>query len=158
MYKLMYRVKTAAAPNVFAFWGEKMEDGTVIEYVYETEEDVKLAGRLLAKRVGTDDIRVVRDEDYYLKLFYGTEPVPTPDTYSIILVGLENAEEITDIVAGGTVSTDYIKDLTDFHIVINGEETTNGLPDWITIEEGIMTLNNINQNYTLEIILHNREV
>ena len=40
MYKLMYRVRTMTAPNIFAFWGEKMEDGTVIEYTYETEEAV----------------------------------------------------------------------------------------------------------------------
>lgn len=157
MYKLMYRVLNAA-PNVFAFWGEKMEDGTVKEYSYETEKEVKEAGRLLAKKVGTDDIRVVLDEDYYLKLIYGTEPVPTPNTYSIILTGLDRVETIENIEAGASVSTNYIKDLTDFHMIMNGEELSHGFPEWITIKDGIMTLNNINQNYTFEIILHNREV
>lgn len=154
MYKLMYRIRTMAAPNVFAFWGEKLEDGTVIEYVYETEEEVKKAGRQLAKKVGTDDIRIVRDEDYYLKLIYGMEPTPEPDTYSVILTGLEETETIENIIANSSVSTDYIKDLENFHIVINGEDMSNGLPEWVVIENGIMTINYINQNYTFEIILH----
>lgn len=154
MYKLMYRIRTMAAPNVFAFWGEKLEDGTVIEYVYETEEEVKKAGRQLAKKIGTDDIRIVRDEDYYLKLIYGMEPTPEPDTYSIILTGLDKIETIENIIANSSVSTDYIKDLENFHIVINGEAMINGLPEWVVIENGIMTINYINQNYTFEIILH----
>jgi hypothetical protein len=154
MYKLMYRIRTMAAPNVFAFWGEKLEDGTVIEYVYETEEEVKKAGRQLAKKIGTDDIRIVRDEDYYLKLIYGMEPTPEPDTYSIILTGLDKTETIENIIANSSVSTDYIQDLENFHIVINGEAMINGLPEWVVIENGIMTINYINQNYTFEIILH----
>ena len=154
MYKLMYKIRTMAAPNVFAFWGEKLEDGTVIEYVYETEEDVKKAGRQLAKKIGTDDIRIVRDEDYYLKLIYGMEPTPEPDTYSIILTGLDKTETIENIAANSSVSTDYIQDLENFHIIINGENMSNGLPEWVVIENGIMTINYINQNYTFEIILH----
>ena len=154
MYKLMYRIRTMAAPNVFAFWGEKLEDGTVIEYVYETEEEVKKAGRQLAKKIGTDDIRIVRDEDYYLKLIYGMEPTPEPDTYSVILTGLDKTETIENIIANSSVSTDYIKDLENFHVVINGKDMSNGLPEWVVIENGIMTINYINQNYTFEIILH----
>ena len=153
MYKLMYRVRTAAAPNVFAFWGEKMEDGTVVEYVYETEKAVKEAGRLLAKKVGTDDIRVVQDEDYYLKLIYGIEPTPEPRTYSVIFSGLEHPEEITDIVAGANISTEYVKGLDDYHFVINGVEVL-GLPEWMDLQDGILTLNCINQNYDIQIILH----
>ena len=154
MYKLMYRVRHADVDNIFAFWGAKMEDGTVVEYVYETEEAVKQAGRQLAKIVGTNDIRIVRDEDYYLKLIYGMEPAPEPDKYSIILVGLDKTETIEDIIADSSVSTDYIKDLENFHIVINGKDMIDGLPEWVVIENGIMTINHINQNYTFEIILH----
>lgn len=153
MYKLMYRVRTTAAPNIFAFWGEKMEDGTVIEYAYETEEAVKEAGRLLAKKVGTDDIRVVQDEDYYLKLIYGLKPTLEPQTYSVIFSGLEHPEEITDIVAGASISTEYVKGLDNYHFIINGEEEL-GLPEWMDLQEGILTLNNINQNYDIQIILH----
>ena len=153
MYKLMYRVRTVAAPNVFAFWGEKMEDGTVVEYVYETEKAVKEAGRLLAKKVGTDDIRVVQDEDYYLKLIYGLEPTPEPQTYSVIFSGLERSEEITDIMAGANISTEYVKGLDDYHFVINGVEVL-GLPEWMELQDGILTLNCINQNYDIQIILH----
>lgn len=153
MYKLMYRVKTVAAPNVFAFWGEKMEDGTVIEYAYETEEAVKEAGRLLAKKVGTDDIRVIQDEDYYLKLIYGIAPTPEPQTYSVIFSGLEHPEEITDIMAGANISTEYVKGLDDYHFVINGVEAL-GLPEWMELQDGILTLNCINQNYDIQIILH----
>lgn len=153
MYKLMYRVRTVAAPNVFAFWGEKMEDGTVVEYVYETEKAVKEAGRLLAKKVGTDDIRVVQDEDYYLKLIYGIEPTPEPQTYSVIFSGLEHLEEITDIAAGANISTEYVKGLDDYHFVINGVEVL-GLPEWMELQDGILTLNCINQNYDIQIILH----
>ena len=153
MYKLMYRVKTAAAPNVFAFWGEKMEDGTVVEYSYNTEDAVKEAGRLLAKKVGTDDIRVIQDEDYYLKLIYGMEPTTEPQTYSVIFSGLEYPEEITDILAGANVSTEYVKGLDDYHFVINGMEVL-GLPEWMELQDGILTLNCINQNYDIQIILH----
>lgn len=152
MYKLMYRV-LSAAPNVFAFWGEKMEDGTVNVYSYETEKEVKEAGRLLAKKVGTDDIRVVQDEDYYLKLIYGLEPTPEPQTYSVIFSGLEHTEEITDILAGASISTEYVKGLDDYHFVINGEEVL-GLPEWMKLQDGILTLNCINQNYDIQIILH----
>ena len=153
MYKLMYRVRNMAAPNIFAFWGEKMEDGTVIEYTYETEEAVKEAARLLAKKIGTNDIRVIQDEDYYLKLIYGLKPTPEPQTYSVIFSGLEYPEEITDIVAGANISTEYVKGLNDYHFVINGEEVL-GLPEWMELQDGILTLNNINQNYDIQIILH----
>ena len=153
MYKLMYRVRTAAAPNVFAFWGAKMEDGTVVEYVYETEEAVKQASRQLAKKIGTNDIRVIQDEDYYLKLIYGLEPAPEPQTYSVIFSGLEHPEEITDIVAGANISTEYVKGLDDYHFIINGEEAL-GLPEWMDLQDGILTLNCINQNYDIQIILH----
>ena len=149
----MYRVRTVVAPNIFAFWGEKMEDGTVIEYTYETEEAVKEAARLLAKKVGTNDIRVIQDEDYYLKLIYGLKPIPEPQTYSVIFSGLEYPEEITDIVAGANISTEYVKGLDDYHFVINGEEVL-GLPEWMELQDGILTLNNINQNYDIQIILH----
>lgn len=153
MYKLMYRVRHIDMDNVFAFWGAKMEDGTVVEYVYETEEAVKHAGRQLAKKVGTDDIRVVQDEDYYLKLIYGLEPTPEPQTYSVIFSGLEHPEEITDIIAGANISTEYVKGLDDYHFIINGEEVL-GLPEWMDLQDGILTLNNINQNYDIQIILH----
>ena len=153
MYKLMYRVRHADVDNVFAFWGAKMEDGTVVEYVYETEEAVKQAGRQLAKKVGTDDIRVIQDEDYYLQLIYGLKPTPEPQTYSVIFSGLEHSEEITDIVAGANVSTEYVKGLDDYHFVINGEEVL-GLPEWMDLQDGILTLNCINQNYDIQIILH----
>ena len=36
-----------------------MEDGTVIEYAMKQKKAVKEAGRLLAKKLGTDDIRVI---------------------------------------------------------------------------------------------------
>lgn len=153
MYKLMYRVRHVDMDNVFAFWGAKMENGTVVEYVYETEEAVKQAGRQLAKKVGTDDIRVVQDENYYLKLIYGLEPTPEPQTYSVIFSGLEHPEEITDIVAGTNISTEYVKGLDDYHFIINGEEVL-GLPEWMELQDGILTLNSINQNYDIQIVLH----
>lgn len=153
MYKLMYRVRHIDMDNVFAFWGAKMEDGTVVEYVYETEEAVKQAGRQLAKIVGTDDIRIVQDEDYYLKLIYGLKPTPEPQIYSVIFSGLEHPEEITDIVAGTNISTEYVKGLDDYHFVINGEEVL-GLPEWMDLQDGILTLNSINQNYDIQIVLH----
>lgn len=159
MYKLMYRVLNAA-PNVFAFWGEKLEDGTVVEYVFETEEEVKKGGRQLAKIVGTDDIRAVLDEDYYLKLIYGTIPTPVPETYEITLTGdgtfTIEPEVLSNIPAGGSGSAALIfaEEPEAFHLIINGEEMKDGLPSWIDWSNNILTFNNINQSYDIQIILH----
>ena len=77
MYKVMYRLKETSR-DVFAFWGEKQKDGSVIPYEYETENQACAAGMEIHKIVGTNDIRIVFDEDYYLKLCYGEQVKPVP--------------------------------------------------------------------------------
>lgn len=161
MYKLMYRIKNTA-PNVFAFWGEKQPDGVVKVYEFKNEDDVKKAGRQLAKLVGTDDIRVVQDEDYYLKLIYGVEPTPVPDTYEITLTGNDHIivepEVISNIAAEDTVTAQlhFVSDIKQFHLVVNGEEYTEGMPEWITYDDitGIFTFSNITQSYDIQIELN----
>lgn len=160
MYKLMYRIKNSA-PNVFAFWGEKQKDGVVKVYEFDNEDDVKKAGRQLAKLVGTDDIRVVQDEDYYLKLIYGTQPTPVPNTYEVTFTGNENIivqpEVISNIEKGASVSAEltFTTDIKQFHLKVNGEEFTQGWPEWVQYDDttGILTLQNIQQNYDIQIEL-----
>ena len=57
------------------------------------------------------------------------------------------------MAGGANVSTEYVKGLDDYHFVINGEEVL-GLPEWMELQDGILTLNCINQNYDIQIILH----
>ena len=156
----MYRIKNSA-PNIFAFWGEKQKDGVVKVYEFDNEDDVKKAGRQLTKIIGTDDIRVVQDEDYYLQLIYGTQPAPEPITYELIFESEEGIEvnptTISGIMEGEsvTVSITFMTDVRQFHLVVDDEELTAGWPAWIIYDDAAetLTVTDIKANHKIEIKL-----
>lgn len=162
MYKVMYRLKETSR-DVFAFWGEKQKDGSVIPYEYETENQACAAGMEIHKIVGTNDIRIVFDEDYYLKLCYGEQVKPVPDTYTLNIScgeGIEATPTSFEGIAfgGGVISTLTIApEIKSFHLRIDGHECSKGLPSWIKyteLEGNSATLNfeTIVESHEIEII------
>ena len=162
MYKLMYRLKEISK-DAFAFWGEKQEDGSIVPYEYETENQACVAGMELHKIVGTNDIRIIYDEEYYLKLCYGEQVQPVPETYTLNIT-CSGAIEATPtsfegIAFGGGVITHItlLGDTSSFHLRIDGHECYEGLPSWIKYTStsnitGILNFETIVESHEIEII------
>lgn len=162
MYKVMYRLKETSR-DVFAFWGEKQKDGSVIPYEYETENQACAAGMEIHKIVGTNDIRIVYDEDYYLKLCYGEQVKPVPDTYTLNISCREGIEatpvSFEGVAFGGNATTNITlsPEISSFHLRIDGHECLEGLPSWIKYistgqDTGIINFETIVESHEIEII------
>lgn len=163
MYKIMYRVLTEE-PEKFAFWGHRDEQDIFHPFEYETEDEVKEAAKALVQRIGAGDIRIVLDEDYYLKIIMGIRPEPIANLFDVQLSGSTEVsfepDSFENVIAGSTlVSTmTFIAPVAQFHMIVDGEETPMGVLDWIqydVIDEysGILTLKDIQQDHTIIIVI-----
>lgn len=163
MYKIMYRVLTEQ-PNIFAFWGYKDEEDNFIVYEYERESEVKEAAKKLIEKVGVGDVRIVLDEDYYLKIIMGIKPEPIEHTFDIQLSGssdviiepnsFENVEKGSTLVSSLTFKVP----VQQFHLLVDGAETDLGVLDWISYKSidathGELTLSDITKDHTIVVII-----
>lgn len=127
-----------------------------------TDEDVEEALDLLS-RVGYSDLDLLNEASYDVKFHWGNKPEEEPETYALNFEGegVSFKEEYIDgILAGESRSTiitfDEIPEA--FHLKINGEDYNDGIPQWIdytSIDDysGELTINDINQNYVIEIVI-----
>lgn len=163
MYKILTKLHTSTE-NIYALHTIKDEDGNVIEYEAETgaeaaEEALKLLGR-----IGYEDLRIMDDQSYYLDLIYGQKPEPPEEKYTIQFIYPEGVacepEIITDILYNSSVSATIAFTVAplSFHLIVDGEDMTTGLPDWIvynSINEtvGTLTFVKVTANHTIEIVV-----
>src|SRR5574344_514197 len=164
MYKIMYKISTSKN-NTYGFYGRENTDGTITEYSYGSEDDVKEAAKKIVKDYGLENIKIVDDKDYYLQLIYGEEPSPTQILYSVNF-STENSgitiekPFITDIVVNGTASTNisFETEPKSFHFIIDNVDYSSGIPDWIIYSpvnnlKGTSTVTNITKNHDIKIVL-----
>lgn len=127
-----------------------------------TDEEIQQALDLLA-RVGYKDLDLLHEASYDVEFHWGNRPEEEPEVYALNFEGVDvhfRKDFIDGILAGenveNTISFDYAP--LSFHLKIDGEDTPEGLPDWITYEvisdtAGILHFNNITSNHVIEIII-----
>ncbi len=127
-----------------------------------TDEDVEQALDLLS-HVGYSDLDLLNEASYDVEFHWGNRPEEEPEKYALNFEGegVTFKEDFIDgILAGESRENKVTFDTPPqaFHFKINGEDYNEGIPEWIeytTIDEcsGILTINDINQNYVIEIII-----
>ena len=123
---------------------------------YVTDDDLDKLEKLLG-RVGSDELTLSSVSDYEIDIVFGDRPEEEIETHSVVLELPEefNMEPMTAEVKDGESATFYIgvmEEINNFHIVINGEEFSEGLPPYITYEEGTLTINSINNDLVVVLI------
>ena len=162
MYKIMYRLITDEK-NIFTFWGEKDKCHHYQPYEYTTEEEAKEAGKELIRKIGAYDVRVVADEDYYLKVIMGERPEPVKETFEVLIAGSVNIAIEPDcfenVEKGSTIEAllSFTNRVNQFHLLIDGESYDEGIPEWIKYTQiddyhAKLTLENIDSNHLVVII------
>ena len=127
-----------------------------------TDEDVQEALDLLS-RVGYDDLDLLNEASYDVEFHWGNRPEEEPEKYSLNFEGdgVSFKEDYIDGILAGESRDNKItfEEKPDaFHLKINGEECSEGIPEWITYEviddcNGILTISNITQNYVIEVVI-----
>ena len=163
MYKILTKLHTATE-NIYAMHAVEDADGNMIEYTAETGEEAAEVALALLGKIGYEDLRIVDDQSYYLELIYGQKPEPPVEKYTINLITPDGVTceptIITDIEYGHNANTNvgFVTPPVSFHLIVDGEETLDGLPEWITYENitntvGVLYFSNITANHNIEIVV-----
>ncbi len=126
-----------------------------------SEKEINLMESVLAK-IGTDDISLSAIGDYNIDLIWGKRPEEVIPTY---IVKVEATAPMT-ITPSETEVEEYgsvelmissTEKIGPYHLIINGEECLNGIPDWISFEllsdySGKAILKDITQDYIITVV------
>lgn len=123
---------------------------------YVTDEDLDKLEKLLG-RVGSDELTLSSVSDYEIDIVFGKQPEEDVETYVVTLEESPdfNIEQMTsEIEEGGSVSFPIgsIEDIGSFHITINDEVFSEGLPPYIIYENGTLTIKDIHDNLVVMLI------
>ena len=123
---------------------------------FVTEDDLDKLEKLLG-RVGSDELTLSNVSDYEIDIVFGDKPEEEVEMHSVVLEVPEefNIEPMhVEVEDGGsaTFQIDFMEGINNFHIVINEEEFSEGLPPHITYEEGTLTINSINNDLVVVLI------
>lgn len=126
-----------------------------------SDKEITLLEQVLAK-VGTDDISLSAVGDYNIDLIWGKRPEEVIPTYIIDIqapepmVATPNHIEVPEHGSVEVVISSNER-IGPYHLIINGEECTTGIPTWISFElldenSGKAILTDITQNYEIVIV------
>ncbi len=163
MYKIMYRIINENN-NDFCFVGHRDANDEYIIEEYATEALAKEAAKPIIKKIGANDVRIVLDKDYYLKVIMGGRPEPIVGTYEVQLSSSSDVtidpDSFENIESGSNISATVTFTIANpqFHFVVDGEETAQGVLSWIEYEvltnkTGKLTLKNITANHEIIIVV-----
>ena len=167
MYRILTKLHTVAE-NIYAMHTIINDEGDRVLYGVETLEEAQDMAKKLLGRVGYEDLKIVNDGPYHIEVKDGVEPEQPQSFYSIeILMDEENEIECTatpnlieNIVENSSVNTGLVFNglIPSFHLIINGEESATGLPEWIDFRPlsattGILYFNGVTDNYTIKIVI-----
>lgn len=127
-----------------------------------TGEEEKEEALTMLQYLGWDDIRISDQKPFAIDVIWGTRPEMIKPKYNInITSNLGTVEPMTieNVVEGSSCSftVDFGQEVESFHLVINGEEQTSGMPQWIKYTKTSdyahhFELNGITQDYAIEVI------
>ena len=163
MYKILTKLHTSTE-NIYALHTVKDEDGNMIEYEAETGTEAAQEALKLLGQIGYEDLRIVNDESYYLDLIYGQKPEDPEEKYTIQFIYPDGVacepEIISNILYNSTVSATIAFSVAplSFHLIVDGEDMSAGLPDWIVYNSingtaGTLTFEKVVANHTIEIVV-----
>jgi hypothetical protein len=123
---------------------------------YVTDEDLDKLEKLLG-RVGSDELTLSSVSDYEIDIVFDKQPEEDIETYVVTLEASPefNIEQMTsEIEEGGSARFPIgsIEDIGSFHITINGEMFSEGLPPYIIYENGTLTIKDIHDNLVVMLI------
>ena len=119
-------------------------------------EDIKQALSLMA-HIGTDNLFLTNDASYEIDLCWGLKPEPEIPTYYIEvrgedgLIATPTSLEVQEGEAA-VFTIDMADQIKNFHLMVNGEEFTEGLPPHITYENNLLTINDIHNDLVVVLI------
>ena len=119
-------------------------------------EDIKQALSVMAY-IGTDNLFLTNDASYEVNLHWGHRPEPEISTYYIEvrgeggLVAMPASLEVQEGEAA-TFTINMEDNIKNFHLIVNGEEFTEGLPPYITYENSLLTINDIHNDLVVVLI------
>lgn len=167
MYRILTKLHTIAE-NIYAMHTVVNDEGEKVAYGVASLEEAQDMAKKLLGRVGYEDLRIINDGPFYIEVKDGVEPQEPQSFYSInIIMDEDNEVECTatpalieDIVENSSVNTGLVFGdlIPSFHLIINGVESTAGLPEWIDFKPlsattGILYFNGVTDNYTIEIVI-----
>lgn len=129
-----------------------------------TGDEEKEEALTMLQYLGWEDLKISDNKPFSIDLIWGVKPEMEKPKYNITLSA--NVEcsfdpaELLDVVEGSTCSTiiTFNEEVKSFHLIINGEEQKNGMPDWIeyedlTLTSGRLTFHGISTTYAIEVIV-----
>lgn len=152
------------------------QDITVVEqhpfyidlYYEEDEEFVGVKEKEDAlntvKYRGWEDLKISDDKPFTLDLIWGEIPVANPETYVIQingpdeLIGQPIIVEATEQDKEVAIPLYFSKGVKVFHLVVDGQSMSDGIPEWIKYEHisdtsCILKLINITSNHIIDIVV-----
>lgn len=128
-----------------------------------TGEEEKEEALTMLQFLGWEDLRISDNKPFEIDLVWGVKPEMEKPKYKINIsttLGSVTPAIIEDIVEDSNCSfiVDFGQEISSYHLVINGEEQSNGIPDWIRCTELSTSsyrfmLNGVTQDYTIEIVV-----
>lgn len=127
-------------------------------------EDEELVALRMLNHMGWKDLRIADNKPFGIEVFFGTRPEEYADLYTLQIVAPDNCSVepalIQDIPEGSskTVLLTFAEPFKSFHLLIDGQEDTTGIPDWISYTslsstEGVLTFQGISDSHLIEIVL-----
>lgn len=163
MYRILTKLHTVA-DNVWAFHTVLNKEEEKELYGTEAYEDAQAMAEELLGRIGYEDIKIVNDGPFYVSVVEGEKPVPEIPTYKIEMLEVEGCvitpALIENIKEGDSANVGLTFEgiVPSFHLIINEEEYSEGLPSWIEFKAlsattGILYFNNIDKDYLIQIVV-----
>lgn len=127
-------------------------------------ENEAMAALKMLNFTGWGDLRISDNKPFTIELIFGTRPEEEGTYYTLSIIAPETCLVEPALIEGiepgcsRTAKITFQEEFTPFHILVDGEEQTNGIPDWIEYEplsstEGVLAFQGINNDHTIEIVL-----
>lgn len=129
------------------------------EFSGEAEKEEALT---MLQYLGWDDLRISDQKPFGIDIIWGIKPEMVKPKYNINVTSSLGTVEPTNmegVVEGTSCSftVDFGEEVETFHLIINDEEQTAGIPQWIKYTKlsanvHHFELNGITQDYTIEVV------
>lgn len=127
-------------------------------------ENEAIAALKMLNFVGWKDLRISDNKPFAIELIWGTRPEEEGPYYTISIMAPEGTVVEPSYLEGigegcsRSAKITFPEDFNSFHFIIDGEESSTGIPEWIDYEplnmnEGIITFQGINSDHVIEIVV-----